>query len=55
MTVIVRAIAFGRSLAVNQAGVSSMGFALIVGLGSSAVLILVRVAAAAATMPGLGH
>ena len=54
MTILARAAAFGCSLVLDQAGVSSTRLALVIGLASSAVLILVRVAAAAATMP-IGH
>jgi hypothetical protein len=48
-----RISAFGRSLVVDQAGMSSVRMALIIGLSSSALLVLVRVAAAA--MPGFGQ
>jgi len=54
MTMIARISAFGRSLVVDQAGMSSVRMALIIGLSSSALLVLVRVAAAAA-MPGFGQ
>jgi hypothetical protein len=54
MTILARAAAFGRSLVLDQAGVSSTRLALVIGLASSAVLVLVRVGAAAATMP-VGH
>ena len=50
MTTFARIIAFVRSLAADQAGMSSMNFAVAVGLSSSAMLILVRVGAVAATM-----
>ena len=54
MTMIARISAFGRSLAGDQAGLSSVRMALIIGLSSSALLVLVRVATAAA-MPGFGQ
>ncbi|MBN9485938.1 MAG: hypothetical protein J0H44_01880 [Alphaproteobacteria bacterium] len=50
MTTFARINAFVRSLAADQAGMSSMNFAVAVGLSSSAMLILVRVGAVAATM-----
>jgi len=50
MTTFARINAFVRSLAADQAGMSSMRFAVAVGLSSSAMLILVRVGAVAATM-----
>jgi hypothetical protein len=49
MTIISRAIAFGRSLLADDAGASQLRLALLIGLSSSAVLVLVRVGAAAAT------
>jgi hypothetical protein len=49
MTMIARISAFGRSLLADQAGMSSVRLAVIIGLSSSAVLVLVRVGAAAAT------
>ena len=48
MTNFVRAIAFGRSLAVCEAGGSSTKLALMIGLSASAVLVLVRVGTAVA-------
>lgn len=47
-------LAFGRLLSTDQAGSSSTRLALVIGLAASAVLVLVRVGAAAASMP-LGH
>jgi hypothetical protein len=47
-------LAFGHALSADQAGASSTRLALIIGLACSAVLVLVRVGAAAATMP-IGH
>lgn len=54
MTTISRVFALGRSLLVDQAGLSSVRLAVVIGLGSSAVLVLVRVGTAIA-MPGYGH
>ena len=48
MTVIARAVAFGRSLFADEAGGSSIRLALMIGLSSSAVLVLVRVGTAVA-------
>jgi hypothetical protein len=42
-------------LFVDRSGMSSTRLALLIGLSCSAVLVLVRVGAAAATMPGFGH
>jgi hypothetical protein len=50
MTTFARINAFVRSLAADQAGMSSMRFAVAVGLSSSAMLIMVRVGAVATTM-----
>ncbi len=52
MTLVTRALAFGRALVLDEAGSSSVRLAVVIGLASSAVLVLVRVAVA---MPGLGH
>jgi hypothetical protein len=52
MTNIARVFALGRALVADQAGMSSVRLAVLIGLASSAVLILTRVAAA---LPGLGH
>ena len=47
-----RALAFGRALLADRAGMSSVQVAVVIGLASSAVLVVVRVAIA---MPNLGH
>ena len=47
-----RALAFGRALLADRAGMSSVQLAVVIGLASSAVLVVVRVAIA---MPNLGH
>ena len=52
MTMFSHAVAFGRSLLADQAGMSSVKMAVVIGLASSAVLVVVRVAIA---MPGLAH
>jgi len=54
MMTFVRSRTFVRVLSADQAGLSSVRFALLIGLSSSAVLVLVRVGAAAA-MTGFGH
>jgi len=54
MSTIARLPAFGRSLAADDAAMSSIRLALIIGFCSSAVLVIVRIGAAAA-MPGLAH
>ena len=48
MTIINRALAFGRSLLADEVGASSTRLALMIGLSASAVLVLVRVGAAVA-------
>ncbi len=48
MTMIARAVAFGRSMAADQAGSSSIRFALLVGLSASALLVVVRIGTAVA-------
>jgi len=48
MTIFVRALAFGRSLLVDELGVSSTRLALMIGLSASAVLVVVRVGTAVA-------
>ena len=50
MTTFARINSFVRSLATDQAGMSSLRFAVAVGLSSSAMLIMVRVGAVATTM-----
>ena len=50
MTTFARINSFVRSLAADQAGMTSMRFAVAVGLSSSAMLIMVRVGAVAATI-----
>ena len=50
MTVIARAVAFGRSLLADETGTSSIRLALLIGLSSSAVLVLVRVGTAVAAV-----
>jgi hypothetical protein len=52
MMIFSRAVALGRALLANQAGMSSVQLAVVIGLASSAVLVVVRVAIA---MPGFGH
>ncbi len=52
MTIVSRALAFGRALVADQAGASSLQLAVVIGLAASAVLVVVRVAIA---MPGLSH
>lgn len=47
MTTFTRIIAVVRSVAGDQAGMSSMRFAVAIGFASSAMLVAVRVAAAA--------
>jgi len=46
MTLIVRAFAFGRSLIADQLGTASTRQALLIGLGASAVLVMIRIGAA---------
>jgi hypothetical protein len=48
MTIINRALAFGRALFTDEFGASSTRLALMIGLSSSAVLVLVRVGTAVA-------
>ena len=48
MTIINRAMAFGRSLLSDEVGTSSTLLALMIGLSASAVLVLVRVGTAVA-------
>jgi hypothetical protein len=48
MTIINRAYAFGRSLLIDELGVSSTHLALIIGLSASALLVVVRVGTAVA-------
>jgi hypothetical protein len=48
MTIIDRALAFGRSLRTDEHGTSSIRLALMIGLSASAVLVLVRVGTAVA-------
>ena len=48
MTIINRALAFGRALFADEFGASSTRLALMIGLSSSAVLVLVRVGTAVA-------
>lgn len=48
MTAISRFVAFGRSLLADEAGGSSIRLAILIGLSSSAVLVLVRVGTAVA-------
>jgi hypothetical protein len=48
MTIINRALAFGRSLCADEFGTSSTRLALMIGLSASAVLVLVRVGTAVA-------
>lgn len=50
MTAIARFIGFGRALFADQAGGSSIRLALMIGLSSSAVLVLVRVGTAVAAV-----
>jgi len=52
MTILFRA--FGRSLLADDRGVSSIRLAMLIGLSSSAVLVLVRIGTAVA-MPGFGQ
>ena len=54
MTTISRAFAFGRSLLADDAGTTSIRIAAVIGLSSSALLILVRIGTAVA-MPDVGH
>jgi hypothetical protein len=51
MTNFARAFALGRALVADQAGMSSVRLAVLIGLASSAVLVMARVAVA---LPGLG-
>jgi hypothetical protein len=48
MTVFARVLGIGRSLLADDAGVSSIRLAILIGLSSSAVLVLVRVGTAVA-------
>jgi hypothetical protein len=48
MTIINRMFAFGRSLFADEFGGSSVRLAVMIGLSSSAVLVLVRVGTAVA-------
>jgi len=48
MTVFARVLGFGRSLLADDAGASSIRLAILIGLSSSAVLVLVRVGTAVA-------
>jgi hypothetical protein len=48
MTIINRALAFGRSLLTDEVGASSTRLALMIGLSASAVLVIVRVGTAVA-------
>ena len=48
MTTFARTLAFGRSLLACEVGASSTRLALMIGLGASAVLVLVRVSTAVA-------
>jgi len=54
MMTLVRLRTLVRTLVADRAGLSAIRFALLIGLSSSAVLVLVRVGAAAA-MTGFGH
>jgi hypothetical protein len=51
---ITRAFAFGRSLLANDVGATSLRLAILIGLSSSAILVLVRIGTAVA-MPAFGH
>jgi hypothetical protein len=54
MKIVSRAFAFGRCLLADDQGASSLRLAMLIGLSTSAVLVLVRIGTAVA-MPGLGH
>ena len=54
MMMITRAFAFGRSLLANDVGATSLRLAILIGLSSSAILVLVRIGTAVA-MPAFGH
>ncbi|MFI5000112.1 MAG: hypothetical protein ACHQK9_09555 [Reyranellales bacterium] len=50
MTIIARALAFGRSLLADDFGGSPTRLAFVIGLSASAVLVLVRVGTAVAAV-----